>query len=51
MGVLQHVRNLIIIQLIVNIPVIKLAPKIEKRDINALEISHFEGATSNTLHE
>ena len=25
--------------------------KQNKRDINALEISHFEGATSNTLHE
>ncbi len=25
--------------------------KEKKRDINALEISHFDGATSNTLHE
>jgi len=23
----------------------------KKRDIHALEMSHFEGATSNTLHE
>ena len=25
--------------------------KEKKKDINALEISHFEGETSNTLHE
>ena len=25
--------------------------KYKKRDINALEISHFKGETSNTLHE